>query len=63
MTTLTNALRFLPAGPHAPRSGHTASWTANRALEQSMMLGFVLVFLAGAGAVVAHALSQVVAFH
>ena len=60
MTTLTNALRFLPAGLHAP--GRTASWTANKALEQSIMLGFVLVFLGGAAAVVAHALSQVVAF-
>jgi hypothetical protein len=62
MTTLTNALRFVPAGPRAPQSGRTASWTANLATEQTIMLGFVLVFLAGAGAVVARALSQVVAF-
>jgi len=61
MTTLTNALRFVPARLQAP--GRTASRTANKATEQSVVLGFVLVFLAGGAAVVAHALSQVVAFH
>jgi len=56
MTTITNALRFLPAG-------HTKAWAPDAAAEQTIMLGLVLVFLAGAGAVVLHALGQVVAFH
>jgi hypothetical protein len=55
MTTITNALRF-PAS-------RTAAWVPDAAAEQTIMLGFVLVFLAGAGAVVVHALGQVVAFH
>jgi len=59
MTTITNALRFLPAGQ--PR--RTKAWAPDAAAEQSIMLGFVLAFLAGAGAVVLHALGQVVAFH
>jgi hypothetical protein len=62
MTTLSNALRFLPAGSRGSQSGRTAAWAPDAATEQSIMLGFVLVALAGAGAVVAHALSQVVAF-
>jgi hypothetical protein len=62
MTTITNALRFLPAGNCGTQSGRTAAWAPDAATEQSVMLGFVLVSLAGAGAVVVHALSQVVAF-
>jgi hypothetical protein len=54
MTTVTNALRFLPAS--------TAAWAPDAATEQSVMFGSVLVALVGAGAVVVHALSQVVAF-
>jgi hypothetical protein len=63
MATLTNALRFLPAGARTPQAGRVAAWSANKAVEQTIMLGLVLAFLAGAGAVVAHALGQVVAFH
>jgi len=59
MTTITNALRFLPT---ARQTGGSATRAPDATTEQSIMFGFVLVSLAGAGAVVLHALSQVVSF-
>ena len=65
MTTFTNALRFLPAGPCGQASHGflgSSSWAPDAATEYKMLFGGVAVALAGAGTVVLHALSAVAAF-
>ncbi len=62
MTTISNALRFLPGVDCAHRAGGAAAWAPDAATERLVLLGFALVALAGACAVVVHGLGRVVAF-